>query len=144
MLDIDSLLRAPIVLATNGKPIKEELPKVLDESYVVFRRKIGNKLNTRISYLEWIVHKLGYRLRLEIIDKDGMVVSVTMSDPKRPLLTEEDKTADKVKYTKHVDSSKMIAGRKEQSKEIAKKQQESMRKKRAAKIAKLKAMSEDE
>lgn len=86
MLDVELLLKP--VIASSGKSPMQTLNDA-GVNYNTYRMKMRKQENVRLSFIEKVAHALGYRLELRIIDNEGNTVSKSISDPDKPLLTEE-------------------------------------------------------
>ena len=86
MLNADLLLK-PIIASTGKSPMQTLNDAGVE--YYAYRQRIKKREVLRLSYLEGVVHALGYRLELRILDNEGNVLSRSVSDPEHPLLSEE-------------------------------------------------------
>ena len=95
---------------------QSELAKQIDYTVPSLYRKTGSEAwRVRIGELESIVHKTGYRLRIELLDENSVPRFSMDSDPDHPLVdcgkieemrsTFANAMSDKFKYSKREESS---------------------------------------
>lgn len=100
MLDISQMFRT---IANNRNENISELAKELGYTQTSFYTKVGSRVGAlKLSVLESILHKLGYRLVMQVVDTEGKILYVTHSDPEHPLLDDETIWGRKEFYTQHV------------------------------------------
>lgn len=93
MTDLELLIKR----ALKARGIKATQIGDLGFNYMTFYRKMKKPQSITFDYMEHLMHTLGYRMKIDIVDEYGKSIAGCISDPDFPIQSDEDREEARLK-----------------------------------------------